>query len=80
MDWQARLSKAQKEYLTVKAEWKKPRPWAEARWMTFPPPNVHRVLNREGLVDGVGQITGLGAAAREELGFTSGPPMNQGGE
>lgn len=63
----ASLTKAQREYLTVKAQWRQPRAGAEALWMTFPPPNTHAVLQRLGLVDRHGIITPLGLEVRAEL-------------
>jgi hypothetical protein len=61
------LSEAQREYLTTKAVFRKPRPWAQARWMTFPPAATLRVLSRQGLVDVNGQILPAGLAVRAHL-------------
>jgi len=61
------LTKAQKAYLTTKAEWKKPACWAQERWMTFPPAGVHRVLMRLCLVSKAGSLLGLGLAVRARL-------------
>ena len=68
----AGMSEAQKRYMTVKAEFRKPVSWAAKRWMTFPPANVHRVLMRLGLVDRSGQILPLGLAVRARLGASNG--------
>ena len=77
----AGLTKAQRAYLTVKAEWKKPRVWAQERWMTFPPAGTHRVLMTLGLVDGAGQIRDTGLAVRsylmEQDGALPAPPLSQ---
>jgi len=62
-----RLSKAQQAYMTTKAVWRQPATWAESRWMTFPPPNTHRVLVQMGLVTINGRLTPLGLAVRTEL-------------
>lgn len=61
------LTKAQRSYLTDKAQWARPKAWAQERWMTFPPRNTHMVLQRLGLVDGVGQIRDIGLAVRTIL-------------
>ena len=61
------LSPAQRRWMSENTEWRKPRPWAEDRWMTFPPSNVHRVLFRHGLVDHSGQLSPLGLSVREIL-------------
>lgn len=58
------LTKAQRAYMTVKAE---PTVWAQERWMTFPPSNTHRVLMERGLVDRSGRITPLGLRLRAHL-------------
>lgn len=61
------LTKAQREYLTSRAQWKKPTCWAQERWMTFPPANTHRVLMAQNLVDASGQIREMGLAVRQHL-------------
>ena len=61
------LTKAQRTYLTEKAEWRSPTGYCEPRWMTFPPSNTFRVLKAKGLVDGVGQIREKGLAVRTYL-------------
>jgi hypothetical protein len=53
------LSKAQRAYMTTKAVWQQPETWAESRWMTFPPPNTHRVLSQMGLVTITGCLSTL---------------------
>jgi hypothetical protein len=63
----ASLSKAQRAYLTVKAEWRDPTGSYGMRWMTFPPRNTHDVLMRSGLVDGCGLIRENGLAVRAYL-------------
>lgn len=62
------LTKAQRDCMTVKAEWRKPTTWAQHRWMTFPPPNTHRALINIGLVTSNGCLTDFGLAVRNELG------------
>ena len=61
------LTKAQKAYLTVKAEWRDPTGYYGSRWMTFPPSNTHSVLMRLGLVDGCGLIREPGLRVRAHL-------------
>lgn len=62
------LSEAQKAYMTTRAVWRQPATWADSRWMTFPPPNTHRVLMQKGLVTSNGCLTNpLGLAVRAEL-------------
>lgn len=62
-----KLTKAQRAYLTDKAEWRDPTGYYGHRWMTFPPSNTHRVLMRLGLVDGSGMLTRLGLQVRTYL-------------
>lgn len=61
------LSEAQRRYLTTEAQFRKPRPYSEARWMTFPPSNTHKALQGLGLVKPWGSITDLGLAVRTYL-------------
>lgn len=61
------LTRAQREYLTSKAQWRRPICWAQERWMAFPPPNTHTVLCRLGLTDRSGQILDTGLAVRAHI-------------
>lgn len=76
----AKLTKAQRLYLTRYARFKSPAIGHERRWMTFPPRNTHGVLIRLGLVDGCGQISPFGleaaAAIRSTLTDANGEPCN----
>lgn len=63
----AGMSEAQKAYMSSKSVWHRPAVWAQERWMTFPPSNVHNVLMRLGLVDRSGQILDIGQAVRQRL-------------
>lgn len=63
----AKLTRSQREHMTALAEWRSPAAWADKRWMTFPPPNTHMVLQRLGLVDSSGQILDLGLTVRAVL-------------
>ena len=63
----AGLTKAQRAYLTTNAMQRDPYGEGRARWMTFPPSNTHGVLQRLGLVDGVGLIRKTGLTVREYL-------------
>lgn len=61
------LSKAQRAYLTTKAEFRRPLAQAQERWMTMPPRVTHDVLMRLGLADRSGQLSELGLAVRAHL-------------
>ena len=63
----AGLSKAQRAYLTEKAEWRDPTGYYGEKWMTFPPRSTHDVLMRLGLVDRSGGVLELGLAVRDYL-------------
>jgi len=60
------LSPAQERYL-LSAEWRSPDGFSDRCCMTFPPPNTHRVLMREGLVDQDGVVTKRGLDVRLNL-------------
>ena len=62
-----KLTKAQREYLTTKAEFLRPAHWGSKQWMTFPPKNTHDVLMRHGLVKRSGKITAVGRVIRRRL-------------
>lgn len=62
-----KLTKAQRAYLTDRAEWRDPTGYYGKRWMTFPPRNTHDVLMRLGLVDGCGLIRETGLEVRRIL-------------
>ncbi len=57
----AGLSKAQKAYLTTKAE------WLRERWMTYPPNATHQVLREMGLVGPGGTILETGLRVRAHI-------------
>lgn len=61
------LSEAQKLWLTERAVFKKPRPYSEARWMTFPPANTLKSLYARGLVKPWGSLTDRGLSVRDHL-------------
>lgn len=61
-----KLTKAQRAYLTDRAEWRDPTGHYGKRWMTFPPRNTRDVLMRLGLVDGW-SLTPLGLEVRRIL-------------
>lgn len=63
----AGLTKAQRAYMTHKAEWRDPTGYYGMRWMTFPPRNTHDVLIRLGLVDRCGLISEAGLEVRAIL-------------
>lgn len=63
----SKLSKTQKAYLADKAELRNPYRDGEKRWMSFPPPNTHRVLQRLGLIDRCGLISEKGLIVRTYL-------------
>lgn len=63
----AKLSEAQRAYMTVKAMWEKPRPRSQARWMTRPPVGTGRVLVRLDLIDRYGDLSDLGLAIRQHI-------------
>lgn len=63
----ASLTEAQKRWLTDKAEFRKPRPWAAEQWMISPPPITLRALDRLGLVDYIGALNARGLAVRSHL-------------
>lgn len=66
-DIAASLSEAQKRYLSDQAFMRRPAPCLEARLMTFPPRNTHRVLIERGLVHHTGEILPLGLVVRSHL-------------
>lgn len=62
-----KISKAQRAYLTTKAEWRSPDGYQAKRWMSHPPIATHRVLMALHLIDRCGQISTLGIAVRDYL-------------
>lgn len=63
-----KLTRAQRAYLTNRAEWRKPAYWAQERWMSSPPKaTLDIMVRRYGVLDYCGQITPLGLAVRAIL-------------
>jgi hypothetical protein len=62
-----KLTKAQRNYLTTKAEFCRLHHWSPKQWMTFPPKNTHDALIRLGLVNRSGKITAVGRIIRRNL-------------